>query len=81
MQFSSTQVWKNKKTFVALNTVIKIEVSVKKKWNQKGFAAGANREVIISGAERMGIDIGDVIRETIIGMQNVAEEIGLKGAI
>ena len=63
-------------------SVLDLEVkSVKKKWGQKGFAAGVNREVILSGAERMGMDIGDVIRETIIGMQSVAEEIGLKGAI
>jgi predicted hydrolase (HD superfamily) len=63
-------------------SVLDLEVkSVKKKWSQKGFAAGVNREVILSGAERMGMDIGDVIRETIIGMQSVAEEIGLKGAI
>jgi putative nucleotidyltransferase with HDIG domain len=63
-------------------SVLDLEVkSVKKKWGQKGFAAGVNREVILSGAERMGMDIGDIIGETIIGMQSVAEEIGLKGAI
>lgn len=55
--------------------------SVKKKWKQKSFAAGVNREVIEDGANRLGLDINQVIEETIKGMQNVAEEIGLKGNI
>ena len=53
--------------------------SVKKKWKQKGFAAGVDREIIAKGAERLGMSIDDVIRETILGMRTVAEEIGLKG--
>lgn len=53
--------------------------SVKKKWKQKGFAAGVNREVIRKGAEMLGLDLGYIIQETIKGMQTVAEEIGLKG--
>jgi len=52
--------------------------SVKKKWKQKSFAAGANREVIEKGAQMLGMELSDVITETIKGMQNVAEEIGLK---
>jgi len=55
--------------------------SVKKKWKQSGFAAGANREVIQKGAERLGMDLSKVIEETIKGMQNVAGDIGLKGTI
>ena len=53
--------------------------SVKKKWKQKGFAAGVNRDVIIAGAEMLGMDLGTVITETITGMQKAAAEIGLKG--
>lgn len=53
--------------------------SVKKKWKDKGFAAGVNREVIAQGAEMLGMDLNDVIRETILGMRNVAAEIGLEG--
>lgn len=53
--------------------------SVKKKWKQKGFAAGVNREVIEEGARLMGVELDFVIEETIKGMQKVAEEIGLKG--
>ncbi|HHT50435.1 MAG TPA: hydrolase [Eubacteriaceae bacterium] len=53
--------------------------SVKKKWKDKGFAAGVNREIIDQGAQRLGMDRTKVIEETIKGMQKVAEEIGLKG--
>lgn len=55
--------------------------SVKKKWKQKGFAAGVNREVIEGGANSLGLDIDGVIEETIKGMQSAAEEIGLKGEL
>jgi putative nucleotidyltransferase with HDIG domain len=53
--------------------------SVKKKWKDRRFAAGVNREIIEKGAQMLGIEIGDLITETIMGMRNVAEEIGLKG--
>lgn len=55
--------------------------SVKKKWKQKGFAAGVNRELIEDGARSLGMELEVIIGETIKGMQNVAEEIGLKGEI
>ncbi len=53
--------------------------SVKKKWKDKGFAAGVNREVIEQGAKMLELEIGFIIEETIKGMRKVAEEIGLKG--
>lgn len=53
--------------------------SVKKKWKQKNFAAGVNREVIEEGAKLVNMDISDIISETILGMQKIAENIGLKG--
>lgn len=53
--------------------------SVKKKWKQKGFAAGVNREVIEEGARLLGLEIDFIIEQTINGMREVAEEIGLKG--
>jgi putative nucleotidyltransferase with HDIG domain len=55
--------------------------SVKKKLKQKSFAAGVNREVIENGAKMLGMDLNDVITETINGMRNVAEELGLKGEL
>ena len=55
--------------------------SVKKKWNMKNFAAGANREVIEKGAAMMGKDLDFVIEETIRDMRRVADAIGLKGGV
>ncbi len=53
--------------------------SVKKKWKEKSFAAGVNREVIEKGAAMLGIDLGQLIEDAIAGMREAAEEIGLKG--
>jgi predicted hydrolase (HD superfamily) len=53
--------------------------SVKKKWNDKRFAAGVDRSIIEKGAGMLGIELSDLITDTIAGMQEVAEEIGLKG--
>lgn len=62
-------------------SIFDLEVkSVKKKWNLKGFAAGANREVIEKGAVMMGRELDYVIGETIEGMRTVAAETGLAGA-
>jgi len=55
--------------------------SVKKKWKDKRFAAGANREIIQQGAERLGVDLSDLITDVIMGMREVAEDLGLKGTI
>ncbi len=51
--------------------------SVKKKWKEKNFAAGANREVILKGAEMLAVSLDYLIEETIEGMRSVAEKIGL----
>jgi putative nucleotidyltransferase with HDIG domain len=53
--------------------------SVKKKWKDKRFAAGVDRSIITRGAEMLGMEIPDLITDTIAGMREVAEEIGLKG--
>jgi len=53
--------------------------SVKKKWKQKSFASGVNRNVIGEGAKMLGMELDVLIEHTIKGMQTVAEEIGLKG--
>jgi putative nucleotidyltransferase with HDIG domain len=61
-------------------SILDLEVkSVKKKWNMKNFAAGANREVIEKGALMMGGNLDMIILETIEGMKKVASEIGLAG--
>jgi predicted hydrolase (HD superfamily) len=53
--------------------------SVKKKWKDKRFAAGVNRSIIEKGAGMLEVELSDLITDTIMGMQEVAEEIGLKG--
>lgn len=55
--------------------------SVKKKWKEKSFAAGVNREVIEKGAALLGTDLSQLIEDAIAGMQEAAEEIGLKGQV
>jgi putative nucleotidyltransferase with HDIG domain len=51
--------------------------SVRKKWNDKRFAAGVDRSVIEKGAAMLGISLDDLISDCIMGMREVAAEIGL----
>jgi predicted hydrolase (HD superfamily) len=53
--------------------------SVRKKWKDKRFAAGVDRSIIERGAAMLGMDLPALITETILGMREVAEDIGLKG--
>jgi len=53
--------------------------SVKKKWKDKRFAAGVNREVIEKGAAMLGAGLDSLIADTILGMRTAAKEIGLEG--
>ncbi len=53
--------------------------SVMKKWKDKSFAAGANRQVIEQGAKMLGVELNALVHDTIEGMKPVAEAIGLKG--
>jgi putative nucleotidyltransferase with HDIG domain len=54
--------------------------SVKKKWNDKRFAAGVDRSVIEKGAEMLGVSLDELITDCIMGMRTVAGEIGLCGS-
>lgn len=51
--------------------------SVKKKWNDKRFAAGVDRSVIEKGAEMLDVSLDQLITDCIMGMREVAKEIGL----
>jgi len=55
--------------------------SVKKKWKDKRFAAGVDRSIIDKGAQMLGMERTELITDTIMGMREVADEIGLKGAV
>jgi len=53
--------------------------SVRKKWKDKSFAAGVDREIIAKGAEMLGIELSELITDVIEGMKPVADELGLAG--
>lgn len=53
--------------------------SVKKKFKSPAFAANVNRQVIQEGADRLGMPLDEVIQETILGMRECADAIGLAG--
>lgn len=55
--------------------------SVRKKWNDKRFAAGVDRSVIEKGAAMLGVTLDELITDCIMGMREVAEAIGLKGSL
>ncbi len=51
--------------------------SVMKKWKDKSFAAGVDRSVIEKGVDLLGVELRDLITDTIMGMREVADRIGL----
>ncbi|MAF33492.1 MAG: hydrolase [Desulfobacter sp.] len=51
--------------------------SVKKKWKDKRFAAGVNRSIIEKGVQMLDMELQDLITGTIMGMREIAEDIGL----
>ena len=55
--------------------------SVKKKWKDKRFAAGVDRAIIQKGAEMLGVPLADLITDTIMGMREVADAVGLRGEV
>ena len=61
-------------------SVLDVQVkSVKNKWKDKRFAAGVDRSIIEKGAGMLQVGLDELIDDTIKGMQEVAEAIGLKG--
>ncbi len=55
--------------------------SVKNKWKDKAFAAGANREEMEEGAREMGIDLWEHVYNVILAMRKIAPQISLAGSI
>jgi putative nucleotidyltransferase with HDIG domain len=51
--------------------------SVKKKWKDRAFAAGANREEIAQAAEDFGIELWEHTGNVITAMRRIAPELGL----
>jgi putative nucleotidyltransferase with HDIG domain len=51
--------------------------SVKKKLKQPSFAAGVHREDVYKGAEELGIDLDEHIRNVVEALKPIAPELGL----
>jgi putative nucleotidyltransferase with HDIG domain len=54
--------------------------SVKKKLKQPSFAAGVHRDEVYAGAELLGLELDDHIRNVVAAMQPIAPELGLRTA-
>jgi putative nucleotidyltransferase with HDIG domain len=55
--------------------------SVKKKWKDRAFAAGANREDIEEGAAALGVELNEHIAVVLEAMQGIATELELDGRL
>ena len=54
--------------------------SVKKKLKQPSFAAGVHRDEVYAGAEGLGLELDDHIRNVVEAMQPIASQLGLRTA-
>jgi putative nucleotidyltransferase with HDIG domain len=54
--------------------------SVKKKLKQPSFAAGVHRDEVYAGAELIGLELDEHIRNVIAALQPIARELGLRTA-
>jgi predicted hydrolase (HD superfamily) len=53
--------------------------SVKKKWKDKSFAAGTDREIMAQAAQDFGIELWEHVGNVIIAMRPIAPELALAG--
>ncbi|TML70226.1 MAG: HDIG domain-containing protein [Actinobacteria bacterium] len=54
--------------------------SVRKKLKQPSFAAGVHRDEVYAGAEGLGLDLDEHIRNVVAALQPIARELGLRTA-
>jgi len=60
-------------------SVMDLELSsVKKKFKTASFAAGASREVMLKGAEMLGVSMDELIVDVIVAMRAIAPHLGLE---
>jgi putative nucleotidyltransferase with HDIG domain len=52
--------------------------SVRKKLKQPSFAAGVHRDEVYNGAEELGLELDDHIRNVVAAMRPIAAELGLR---
>ena len=53
--------------------------SVKKKLKQPSFAAGVHRDEVYRGAEELGVELDQHIRNVVAALQPIAKDLGLPG--
>ena len=55
--------------------------SVKKKWKDRAFAAGVNREDIEEGAAELGVDLWEHVGIVLEALKGIAPDLGLDGRL
>lgn len=55
--------------------------SVKKKWKDKAFAAGANRQEIAAATQEFGMELWEHVDHVIAAMRRIAPALGLDGSL
>ena len=55
--------------------------SVKNKWKDRSFAAGADRTMIADAAEEFGVELWEHVDNVILAMRTIADDLGLEGNI
>ena len=55
--------------------------SVKKKWKDRAFAAGANREEIADATAEFGVELWEHVDNVILAMRRIAPAMGLEGSL
>ena len=55
--------------------------SIKKKWKDRGFAAGTNREEMAEAAADFGVELWEHVGNVIMAMRRIAPELGLEGTL
>ena len=55
--------------------------SVKKKWKDRAFAAGASREEIEKSTAEFGVPLWEHVDNVIVAMRRIAPELGLQGNV
>lgn len=53
--------------------------SVRKKWKDRGFAAGTNREEMVQAAHEFGMELWEHVDNVILAMRRIAPHLGLEG--
>jgi putative nucleotidyltransferase with HDIG domain len=55
--------------------------SIRKKWKDKAFAAGVNREEVETGAAALDVDLNEHLQTVLAALQENAAELGLDGRL